>query len=225
MLAAARAVRGRRPWVLSRACRAFPKLCEFFSTDACELIDADAFHQFLTELNHDYIDRLLGENQASSEPPPKKNARNTALQSLQAAWSPKLRRLSLAAVLDSDGNPAEDPTEAATLLQAHWSRVFAPRRVEPDALQEYLPFVQVAPQLSSWTLTYPQFQELVEKLHDSAPGPDGIPYSVWRAHDNCTRILYDFYLYFLASQRLPDDFNEALGVFLPKGSQPGDDIL
>ncbi|CAK0802619.1 unnamed protein product, partial [Prorocentrum cordatum] len=134
----------------------FLELCEFFSTDACELIDADAFQQFLT---------------------------------------------------------------------AHWSRVFAPRRVEPDALQEYLPFVQVAPQLSSWTLTYPQFQELVEKLHDSAPGPDGIPYSVWRAHDNCTRILYDFYLYFLASQRLPDDFNEALGVFLPKGSQPGDDIL
>eukprot|EP00959_Pyramimonas_sp_CCMP1952_P412499 8644032-Pyramimonas_sp.AAC.1 len=64
---------------------------------------------------------------------------------------------------------------------------------------------------------------MMERIPDSAPRPDGIPFSGWaRAGDTATRTLYSLYLHILQAGSTPLNTNDAMAVFLAKGDEPAD---
>ena len=61
---------------------------------------------------------------------------------------------------------------------------------------------------------------MASKTRDSAPGPDGIPYSGWaRARDLGLRPLYKLYEHILEHGTCHESFNHGLNIFLAKGSE------
>eukprot|EP00959_Pyramimonas_sp_CCMP1952_P382986 8024854-Pyramimonas_sp.AAC.1 len=70
-----------------------------------------------------------------------------------------------------------------------------------------------------WILTEDWFYSILTAKKDTTPGPDGIPYSSWRASgDIGKKVLYDLYLHLMQLGTLPGSFNECTAAFLPKGS-------
>ncbi len=61
---------------------------------------------------------------------------------------------------------------------------------------------------------------------DSAPGPDGIPYSAWRtAGPAFYDIMFSAFSSFISGACLPEGFNACNLAFIPKGDDPHDDRL
>ncbi len=84
-------------------------------------------------------------------------------------------------------------------------------------------FTPRVPEGIQWAIDREAFRELVARPREGAPGPDGIPYSAWRlAGTVFMDILFEAYEAFMLGQALPEDFNECLMVFIPKGDEPGD---
>jgi len=114
--------------------------------------------------------------------------------------------------------PCASDAEGAAALVSHWAPVFSRRLCDrscwPDWTSEILPAPTV-----DWVLPPEDFFRLVRATHDSAPGPDGIPYAAWRAlPDSCLHALYGVYLDLLAGAVEPASLNEGLTTFIPKGS-------
>lgn len=58
-------------------------------------------------------------------------------------------------------------------------------------------------------------------MRASAPGPDGLSYSAWKAGPPvCRQVLYDCYVDWLATGELPAGFNHAFLALLPKVDSP-----
>eukprot|EP00959_Pyramimonas_sp_CCMP1952_P466485 9490026-Pyramimonas_sp.AAC.1 len=133
----------------------------------------------MNQLNSEHVDAMQGENLASDEAPSKKQARAEALRKRQAGWSPKHRKVGLAQIRDPRGLPIVDPREGARALRDHWQQVFDEVEVLPEAVRAYLPFVQKTIPNPVVKMPYHEYIHLLEKLKDSAMGPDGLPYSVW----------------------------------------------
>jgi len=111
-------------------------------------------------------------------------------------------------------------------LRLHWKAVFAEKALGRSAASRILPFARVAaPPSCAWTLSFEDISSSVEKMADSAPGPDGVPSSAWlcRSPPEAAplpglRLLYKAYLLLLCGRPPPRDFNYANIVFLPKVS-------
>jgi hypothetical protein len=85
--------------------------------------------------------------------------------------------------------------------------------------------VQVVPDTFDWEISFSTFSRILYSMPDSAPGPDGVPYSAWaRADDHIAQHLFQYYCEVLEGKPLPDNFNHGNVVFIPKGDYEGDDI-
>ena len=152
-----------------------------------------------------------------------RSAQAASLSRWVASWSPKRRRVGLQAVrLGAD--VCDDPNLAADKLCAYWGEVFSVACIDEEKAHDFLrdhavPF----PQPATWILTFDEFCKYISKTHNSAPGPDGICYEVWKiAPDPVRRTLYDCYTAWITGNPLPDNFNIAWLWLLPKGDQPED---
>ena len=90
--------------------------------------------------------------------------------------------LCLHAVTDKNGHPLENEDESGRRLCEHWGTIF-PVRVEGQRHHHYeniLRYVQQAPDDIRWVIDKNEFDELMATKKESAPGPDGIPYSLYR---------------------------------------------
>ena len=67
-------------------------------------------------------------------------------------------------------------------LCEYWRTIFQTREEGPRHHQheEILRLVQQAPDDINWTIDQAEFDDLLALKKDSAPGPDGIPYGVYR---------------------------------------------
>ena len=76
--------------------------------------------------------------------------------------------------------PIFDPHDAARRLCQHWSGIFRARDDGIPEEQDYtmLSFVVPAPRDMNWTSA---FEEVLASKSESAPGPDGLPESVYRS--------------------------------------------
>ena len=92
-----------------------------------------------------------------------------------------MKRFYLAGVRGCDGRPICSIDEAAARLHAHWQGVFSSQPIQLKAMAKFRPFVQTLPAGISFEMDYEQVKEMIGRLHDSAPGPDGVPYSAWAA--------------------------------------------
>jgi hypothetical protein len=68
------------------------------------------------------------------------------------------------------------------------------------------------------------FEEAIDNYSASAPGPDGIPFSALAiVGKEFAEVLFEIFSKAGANYKdIPDDFNEATMVFLPKGTEPSD---
>jgi len=123
-------------------------------------------------------------------------------------------------VVDERGDPALDNASAASLLTEHWRHTFESGRVFRDHMQRLAPFVQRAPENLEWVLDREEFGHMVDKMRDTSPGPDGLPYTAWgKAGDTIIDFVYEAYVSLLDGSELPKGFNHSDMVFIPKGDQ------
>jgi hypothetical protein len=153
----------------------------------------------------------------------KGRAKMAKLHALAATWRAQRRRLTLAVIVDAEGNPQHDPKQAAQLLEEFWSPIFQEKKIDPEEAIKVMKFVPKCPPGIVWRLDKTQFREIVARPREGAPGPDGIPYSAWRlAGTALMDVLFEAYDAFMNGDSLPEDFNECLLVFIPKGEEVGD---
>ena len=157
---------------------------------------------------------------------PKVRTRLSQLHVLAATWRAHRRRISLAAIVDTQGIPRDSPEESADLLADHWGPIFAAKAIEAEAALAIMQFTQAVPEGLCWSTDRVGFHELMAKPRDSAPGPDGIPFSAWRAAGiELYDVMFDAFDAFINGETLPPTFNTCNLAFIPKGEDPNDDIL
>ena len=101
---------------------------------------------------------------------------------LDFAWRAKKPVLCLHAVTDKNGHPLENEDESGRRLCEHWGTIFQVR-VEGQRHHHHeniLRYVQKALDDFRWVINKKEFDELMATKKESAPGPDGIPYSLHR---------------------------------------------
>ena len=219
--------RGRdgKPGLISRAFGAYPKLLEWCHPFPAAITHTTELHNHITELSCTNIDDMRMELEADSSIAEwKKVGKREALRRRASAWSSSRRRTSTFAILDCKGAPAISAAHSTQLLADHWGSVFAATPCSKVAQDQLLRHVVLAPEDINWRLPREDFITIAERCSDSTPGPDGIPYSAWvRADPRFVDCVHRAYEELLDGASLPDDFNDAHMVFLPKGEQDGDE--
>ena len=84
-------------------------------------------------------------------------------------------------------------------------------------------FVQQAPDGINCAIDQAEFDDLLALKKDSAPGPDGIPYGVYRCAGGLgSKFPFRAYQAVLEGSAIPDCFAESRTVFIPKTSDTDD---
>jgi endonuclease/exonuclease/phosphatase family metal-dependent hydrolase len=205
-----------------RAINAYPSLAKHISAN--RLILHESFHELLAELTmKDTSDMLDSINADPEQAAWRKVGVREALRRRAAAWAPKRKITSAFAVLDASGTAAADHQQAARLLRQHWQPAFDPPSTTEQAQKALLEYSAAAPSGFDWTFSDDDFDNALFHFRDSAPGPDGLPYSAWaRAHPDITAIVRKAFHDFIGGGELPDTFNASNMVFLPKGELEAD---
>ena len=115
--------------------------------------------------------------------------------------------LTLSAVTDEEGHPLENEDDSGRRLGEYWGTIFQAREEGPRHHQheEILRFVQQAPDGINWTIDQAEFDDLLASKKDSAPGPDGIPYGVYRCAGGLgSKFLFGAYQTVLEGSNIPD---------------------
>ena len=84
-------------------------------------------------------------------------------------------------------------------------------------------FIQVIPKIKYTfkDISNYEFLDLLQRLRDSAPGPDGLPYSIWKhTASTLAEFLWAALQALLAGAPPPPGFNSSILVFLAKGPDP-----
>jgi hypothetical protein len=145
----------------------------------------------------------------------KKIAKREALRRKAAAWAPLRRTAKTLAIIGPNGLPAPSSAEGASLLRAHWLPSFSGAEIDVTTMHFFRQHIQHSPEDIDWHMDYVTFRELLHSRHDSAPGPDGIPYSaLQKAPASIHRFLYECYLDVLSNQTMPHQFNESFLIFV-----------
>ena len=143
----------------------------------------------------------------------------------QRAWRTKKQVLCLSVVTDEEGHPLENEDESGRRLCEYWGTIFKARVEGPrhHQYENFLRFVQKAPDDIRWTIDKTEFDELTAMKKDSAPGPDGIPYGAYRCAGNLgSQFLFNAHRAPLKGGAVPDHFAESRTVFIPKTSDIDD---
>ena len=87
----------------------------------------------------------------------------------------------------------------------------------------FLRFVRQPPDDINWTVDQAEFDDLLALKKDSASGPDGIPYVVYRCAGGLgSKLFYRAYQAVLEGNTIPDCFAESRTVFITKTSDTDD---
>ena len=89
--------------------------------------------------------------------------------------------LCLHAVTDENGHPLEDEDESGMKLCNCWCKVFESRIQDErhHSHETILDYVQIAPDDIQWEIDQCEFDGMMATKKESAPGPDGIPKSIF----------------------------------------------
>ena len=103
--------------------------------------------------------------------------------SSQQSWAVKKPKLTTHAISNADDVSSFHQDEAARRLCQHWGGMFSARGTSiPNGwAQTMLALVQLAPPDLIWNIGSDRFEEHLASKRESAPGPDGLPYSVYRS--------------------------------------------
>ena len=145
---------------------------------------------------------------------------------MQTLWKQSRFSESLRGIRRPDETVASDPEECIDLLAAQWRQVFAAKRINAERAKTFVERHGRPLPAFCWKLPFEGFSSMLDACMDSAPGPDGIPYSAWARAPRPIRVaLYAAFDAFLHGQSLPDDFNHAFLALLAKGEHPEDQVF
>ena len=167
---ALRAFRNRHLGILMRCCEACEPVGKCFDPISFECIDFYGLSQIIESLTRERITKREAEiDNFSWTQTEKDNALAKCRLGLRA-WCSKKPMLCFHAVTDEDGHPLENEDESGRRLCEYWCEIF----------QAHIEGVQKAPDDIRWEIDRNEFDELMAAKIESAPGPDGIPYSLYR---------------------------------------------
>ena len=184
------ALRAHRAHQLERLREAIVRngdLKPFFCAQLTTLQDQVGFHDYLNDLTIDNIHAHIDNNDKdTSQPPWKKQTRRQHLQKRLAQWAPKTRRAFTLNITSVDDIPADDTATSAQRLFDHWSPIFTDSPTDADAQEHLLRHVQALPSDFKHIVDFDSFLKIIRSTADTAPGPDGVPYSAWAASIDTT---------------------------------------
>ena len=143
----------------------------------------------------------------------------------QRTWRNKKPVLSLSAVTDEEGHSLDNEDDSGRRLCEYWGAIFQARDEGPRHHQheDILRFVQHPPDDIRWTIDKTEFDDLLALKKDSAPGPGGIPYGVYRCAGGLgSKFFFHAYQAVLEGSTIPDCFAESRTIFIPKTSDIDD---
>jgi hypothetical protein len=205
-LVAFRSLRGGSAAGLRRALRAYPDLkVDTLEHDIGELTIAVADLQF--QSHNDRTDKRRGE------------AAGAAYMAKIALWRKHTSRSKFFHIKDDQGLNITADDGMAKHISDHWKGVFQARSGCPhhdtnmNILLDYVP--------EAVGVCNDPFDEdditLSLRRHDTAPGPDGVCYSAWKAAGNDgIKVLHDIAMHMWNGAPAPESFRQSLMVFLPK---------
>lgn len=220
-----RAARSRSRTALVRALNCFPRLRMYVDQSSAAFTDACGLSQLIATLHRAKCDDEEAELELELDEQ-QKMARLQVVQRRRQAWALEKRRLCLSQIVDSSGVPYRSEADAAEELRRHWQSVAEEGTVNTDRWDYLKRYVQAVPDGMEWAVAAQDFVESIRNRKPSAPGPDGLPYSIYLLCDAAgATVLYDLYCDILAGGTPPDDFLDALMVFIPKGSAASDGTI
>lgn len=151
--------------------------------------------------------------------------RNTGamLARISQLWVPLSKKLVLAGIR-SQGTIIREQSGITKALATAWGGIFKEKPFNETAARSFLAEIPLGkPDIDTPPPTEGDFAEYIKHQVDSGTGPDGIPYSGWKATGGTgVSTLHQFSS--LIQRQLPTnpDFNSSLIYFIPKGEQPED---
>ena len=187
------------------------------SSCVVSLVDPAAFAEEFRALKSYSLQRTIQRETAAPKP---NKGKLSAASRLSLLWKAAGPTNSVAAITSDEGVRISEPVEMASSLGSSWSRTFSKREGVPPGAQAFL--AGQCPQWSFEGVLPPDVEAIylhLLSLKDSAPGPDGIPYSCYKALARYSAmLLYKANLVLLAGGIISMAFNFQRGVFIPKNS-------
>ena len=137
---------------------------------------------------------------------------------------------SLQGLLDDCGEFTTDPERMAQILTKHWGDVLSHKPVDEDLLSSWLQDVTDKlpdPDEPVWQLLRQHMDDAIKFAHETAPGPDGIPYRAFKRFPGSSDVLYEAAVEMLKGDgdRPGAAFNYAFLCCLPKKPVRTDPLL
>jgi hypothetical protein len=129
--------------------------------------------------------------------------------------------------------PATNPHKILKIIRAHFQQVYQRKVIDINELDQLIDNLKThcsQEQLDACKnviteITTEKVSETIKSCGaDTAPGPDGIPYKVWKILDPvATLMLTDTFNEILDSGRMPDSMTESTIVLIPKKDKDTDE--
>ena len=219
--------------LLQRSLLAYPALRQYFCATTCT--DKQRLHDHLEQLTAElaqqralYRPTNAQERQDNPTHSPSHSTHNNNLQQWLSQWSNKKKKSYTLHITTDDGAHTTTTQQTAQALHDYWAPKFHGAATRQDLARQHLEahIQKIDPSKYQWTATTTQHEELLDRLHDTAPGPDGIRYSGYKnapqpVQDTLYQQYYD--ILHLDHDTTPTAFNHSLLLFPPKGKHPDDD--
>ena len=127
------------------------------------------------------------------------------------------KRNQLLGLLDEQGATTSDPKEMAQILNKFWTKTWETRASKASPARYLRKYTRRFPDHSLALPTEIQLADTIKSSGNSAPGVDGIPFSLYRELvATACPLLHQVMLALCSGKPPPKGFNLSLGVFLPK---------
>jgi endonuclease/exonuclease/phosphatase family metal-dependent hydrolase len=219
-----RAVRAGDYRAARKAQRLLPRLADFVDINSLAA-DVEGLYAYTASLNRADAEVDLAAlahgsaDEAGAADAASRDVKRAGVLRRSCAWRLRRPRVQLRAIVGEDGCLAATPEEAGRLLVGHWQPVFESREIDRDAACEFLSYAQPLCEGVQFECSREVVAQCIGATKDSCPGPDGVPYAAWRAADGiAAEVVHDALVAVLeGSEELPEQFNVANMVLLPKG--------
>lgn len=199
-----------------RAARAVPALAAL--VDASGALEVGKARLLLASLVEHSLDGSGGE-----EPELGSEGESFRVLEQRRFWRSERKVRTPLHVLNPDGTELADSADGSRVLAEHWANVFRARRTNADSHRLVASCAPRWPDGVPTKISFEDFEALVRSRRDTAPRPDGIPWSAWKAAPARTMAaLYASYEVALDGGPLPASWNMARVVFIPKAGGEGD---
>lgn len=126
----------------------------------------------------------------------------------------------IAAMVRQDGKIVTEASDIADVLNTYWQKVFSYKETDKELKSKWLESVMGKFRVTKTKLRPSRdvVRKVIQTSRSSAPGPDAIPFEVYRAvGEDAVELFWDIANRMLDGTATPDDdFNLALMVCLPK---------